>query len=179
VLTVALGWKTFGAIAGALILFGGVVVAIRELGSTASSVKQRLRPGPPRFDLQGAGGQSSHQRDEATGEITWTDVRPSITIRNNEPVAVYAVTVGIVNPAGDERIDYPGCPIPVLKAETQLDLGSTEQFKTPSNWLAGVAPGNEHQGAPYFVTLTDANDRKWDGVIDFRETIPRLRLRRI
>jgi hypothetical protein len=34
VLAVALGWKTLGAIAGAIILLGGVVVAIRELGNT-------------------------------------------------------------------------------------------------------------------------------------------------
>jgi hypothetical protein len=176
----AIDWKSF-LLGGAtlIILLGGVLAALGQIGRAWTWALQRFRPAPPRVDLESSGGQSSHQRDETTGEITWTDVRPAMTVRNNEPVSVYAVTVGIVNPAGDERIEYPGCPIPVLKAETPLNLGTTEQFKTPPNWLAGIAPGNEHQGVPYFVTLTDANDRKWDGVIDFRETIPRLRLRRM
>ena len=112
------------------------------------------------------------------GEITWVDVRPGFVVRNNEPVAVYAVTGGIANPTSGARIEHPW-RVPVLKAETQAEFSSTEGFEIPSSWLAGYAGGNEHQAVPYFVTFTDANDRKWDGVIDFRETIPRLRLRRI
>jgi len=121
---------------------------------------------------------SSHERDEATGEVTWTSVRPGFTVRNDEPVSVYAVTGGIVNPRGDERIEHPN-RVPVLKAETQAEFGSTESFQIPSNWLEGIAVGYEHQGVPYFVTLTDASGRSWDGVIDFRETVPRLQFRRI
>jgi hypothetical protein len=166
-------------VAALIILTGGVLAALGQVGRAWTWVFQRFRPAPPRVDLESSGGLSSHQRDEATGEITWTEVQPSLTVRNNEPVSVYAVTVGIVNPGGDERIEYPGCPISVLKAETHLDLGYTQSFQIPSSWLAGVAGGNEHKAVPYFVTLTDAKDRRWDGVVDFRETVPRLRFRRV
>jgi hypothetical protein len=177
----AIDWQSYLlGVATIIILVGAVLGAFGQIGRAWTWIREQISgPPPPRFDLENSGGQSSHERDEATGEITWTNVRPTITIRNNEPVAVYAVSVGVVNPARDERIEYPGCPIPIVKAETHLDLGSTEGFKIPSDWLAGVAPGNEHKGVPYFVTLTDANNREWDGVIDFRETIPRLQFRRV
>jgi hypothetical protein len=142
-----------------------------DIGSTAGSAS------PPRVEMEGWGGSSSHERDEVTKEITWTDVRPAFTVRNDEPVSVYDLTAGIVNPGGDDRIAHPQ-QVAVLKAETSLAFGTTETFKIPPTWLAGVA-ANEHQAVPYFVTLTDANRRRWDGVIDFRETAPRLRLRRV
>jgi hypothetical protein len=173
----AFDWKSavLGAL-GLLILVGGALAALGQIGRTWTWAVQRFRPSPPRVELEGWGGQSSHQRDEVTKEITWTDVRPGFVVRNDEPVSVYAVTAGIVNPNGDDRITHPQ-RVAVLKAETSVSFESTEAFKIPPTWLAGVA-ANEHQAVPYFVTLTDADERKWDGVIDFREVAPRLRFRR-
>jgi hypothetical protein len=175
----AFDWQS--AVLGALaliVLIGAVLGALGQIGRAWTWVMQRFRPAPPRIDLESSGGVSSHQRDEATGEVTWEYVRPSFTVRNDEPVAVYALTGGIVNPAGDERIEHPQ-RVPILKAETQIDFGSTESFQIPQSWLAGFAGTNEHRAVPYFVAFTDVNDRRWDGVIDYREITPRLRLRRV
>ena len=102
----ALDWLSIlvGA-AGAIILLGGVLAALGQIGRTWTWAMGRFRPAPPRVDLEGSGGMHSSQRDAATGEITWNFVQPSFTVRNDEPV--YAVTAGIVSPTGTDRIAHP------------------------------------------------------------------------
>lgn len=164
--------------AGAIVLFGAVLAALGQIGRAWSWALQRFRPTPPRVELESSGGMHSSEKDAATGEITWNFVRPSFNVRNDEPVSVYAVTAGIVDPASGDRIAHP-TRIPVLKAETQGDFGSTDAFQIPPGWLAGFANHNPHQGVPYYVELTDSGNRKWEGIIDFREVVPRMRFRRV
>lgn len=176
----ALDWQSVlvGA-AGTIIIIGGVVAALGQIGRAWSFVMQRFRPAPPRIELESAGGSHSQQRDEATGEITWVNVHPGFTVHNNERVSVCAVTAGVVNPAdATERVAHPQ-KVSVLKAETPITFGSMGGFQIPSEWLAGFAGPDPHQGVPYFVELIDSHDRKWRGVIDFREEAPRLRFRRV
>lgn len=175
----ALDWQSVlvGA-AGTIILIGGVLAALGQIGRAWSRLVQRFRPEHPRLELESAGGTHSQERDEATKEITWINVKPGFTVRNNEPVSLYAVTAGVVDPAGEAQIAHPQ-QVPVLKAETPVQFGSTDSFQIPSDWLAGFAGADPHRGVPYFVEVMDSRDRRWRGIIDFREEAPRLRFRRV
>ena len=81
-----------------------------------------------------------------------------------------------LGPAG-ERIVHQRPSI--LRAESEFPFASTDSFQIPPSWLAGFAGDNPHVAVPYFVELTDAEQRKWEGTIDFRNEVPRLQFRRV
>jgi hypothetical protein len=168
----------FLGIATLIILVGGVLGALGQIGRAWAWAMQRFRPPPPRVELESLGGTHSSERDEASGGLTWHSVRPSFAICNDEPVAVYAVTGGIVGP-DDQRIRHPQQPS-IVRAESEFAFGSTDAFQIPTNWLPPFAADlNPHQAVRYFVELTDSNRRRWEGVIDFGEEVRRLRFRRV
>jgi hypothetical protein len=179
VLLTALDWLSIlvGA-AGAIILIGGVLAALGQIGRAWGWVMQQFRPAAPRVELDGAGGSYSQERDETTKKITWIGVSPSFIVRNNEPVSVYAVTAGVAEPGGEGRVAHPQ-RVPVLKAETAFTFERSDSLKIPSEWLADYVGADPHSGVPYFVELLDARQRRWEGIIDFRDEAPRLKFRRL
>jgi hypothetical protein len=176
----ALDWQdAILGVLGLLALIGGAVGALLYLRRGWMWVARRVRPTQPRIELESAGGSYSQQRDEATKTITYSAVRPSFTVRNIDPVPVYAVTAGVVNPGNAaDRVAHPQ-RAPVLKAETHALFGSADSFQIPPDWLAGFTGADPHQGVPYFVELIDSRDRRWRGIIDFREEAPRMRFQRV
>jgi hypothetical protein len=127
--------------------------------------------------LEGHGGSHSSERD-STGALTWHSVHPGFKVQNNEPVAVYAVTGGVVGPDG-ERLAHPQTPS-IIRAESEFVFGSMAGFQIPPFWLPPFAGDvDPHQLVPYFVQLTDASERRWEGVIDFRDVVPRLAFKRM
>ena len=54
------------------------------------------------------------------------------------------MTAGVVDPAGEAQIAHPQ-QVPVLKAETPVQFGSTDSFQIPSDWLAGFAGADPQQ----------------------------------
>jgi hypothetical protein len=172
-------WQAILGVLGLLGLIGGAIGALVYFGRFWRWLTRKLRPTPPRLELESSGGSHSQQRDQDTGMITYSAVHPSFTIRNIDPVPVYAVTAGVVNPANAAgRVAHPQ-KVQVMKAETPFAFLSTDSFQVPPDWLAGFAGADPHQGVPYFVELIDSHDRKWRGIIDFREEAPRLCFQRL
>jgi hypothetical protein len=178
----AIDWPSFllgsvGAIVALIILVGGLLTALGRIGDAWSSITVRLRPPPPRVEVESAGGTHSSERDETSGELTWHSVRPGFTVRNNEPVAVYAVAGGVIGPQG-QRLAHPQQPS-IVRAEDEFTFGSTDGFQIPPSWLPPFAGDvNPHQALPYFVPLTDSHRRRWEGVIDFGGEVPRVQFKR-
>lgn len=124
----------FLGIATLIILVGGVLGALGQIGRAWAWAMQRFRPPPPRVELESLGGTHSSERDEASGGLTWHSVRPSFAICNDEPVAVYAVTGGIIG-WDDQRIRHPQQPS-IVRAESEFAFGSTDAFQIDLNALA-------------------------------------------
>jgi hypothetical protein len=164
--------------AATIVLIGAVLGALGQIGRAWSWVMQRVRPAAPSIEIEGMGGTHSQKRDEETREITWVDVRPAFRVVNNEPVSVYAVSAGVVDPVSGERSPHPQ-RVQVLKGESGFTFAGSNAFQIPSDWLAGFTGPDPLMGVPYYVELTDSRDRKWRGVIDFREEAPRFRFRRV
>jgi hypothetical protein len=176
---VAFAWQTYllGFVSG-IILLGALLGALGQIGRTWTSLRQWFRPAPPRLELESSGGSYSHERDPATGEITWVNVCPGFSLLNNEPTTVYDVTAGIIDPASGDRIAHPQ-RLPHIKAETPFGFGSADVFQIPSDWLAGYTGEEPFQQVLYYVRVTDANERKWEGTFDPREPVACLRFRRV
>jgi hypothetical protein len=143
----ALDWQFYLlGIATIIILIGGVLAALGQIGRAWRWVMQRFRPAPPRIELESSGGSHSQQRDEATVRSPGSTFIRGSRFHNHERVSVFAVTAGVVNPANAaDRVAHPQ-KVPVLKTETPVTFGSMGGFQIPSQWLAGFAGADPHQG---------------------------------
>jgi len=158
----AFAWKSYAlGFVSALLLIAAVLAAVRQIGGSFQSIRQRLRPTPPvRVKFKTLGGQLGSSMWE-DGRRVWDNVRPDFAVRNDGPSALYDIEAGANDPRRTgERITYP------VRAQRLAGEGSVlrfgeERFRIPAEWLDGYTGQSPHKQVVYFVEAADEAGRRW------------------